>query len=94
MDTVSYLTINDETKEIADIASRDTLANISAIITANGDDIEFLKLETSSGGNLMTAISDSQAMSLSAQINAAAAAEAAALADEKAVSAGQAADVA
>lgn len=94
MDTVSYLTINNETKEIADIASRDTLANISAIIAANGDDIELLKLETGSGGNLMAAVNDSQAMSLSAQISAAAAAEAAAIADEKAVSAAQAADVA
>ena len=92
MDTVSYLTINDETKEIADIASRNDIENMAAIIAAHSDDIEYIQLETSPGGSFSTSISETQAMAQSAQVNAAAASEAAAIADEKAVSAGEAAD--
>lgn len=94
MDTVSYLTINDETKEIADMASRDKLENIAAIIAANSDDIEYIQLETGPQGNIMTSMTETQAIANAAQVNAAAAASAAALADEKAVDASRAADVA
>jgi hypothetical protein len=92
MDTVSYLTINDETKEIADIASRNDIQNIAATVIAHSNDIEYIQLETGPDGTLSNSISQAYSTAFAAQANAMAASEAAALADEKAVSATQAAD--
>ena len=94
MDTVSYLTINDETKEIADIASRNNIENIAATIAAHGSDIAYIQLETGPQGALSNSINQAYSTAFAAQANASAAAEAAALADDKAVSASQAATAA
>ena len=91
MDTVSYLTINDETKEIADKASRNSIENIAATIAAHSDDIEYIQLETGPQGSLSNSINQAYSTAFAAQGNASAAAEAAALADEKAGEAGEAA---
>jgi hypothetical protein len=94
MDTVSYLTINDETKEIADIASRNDIQNMAAIIAAHTDDIEYIQLETSPQGSILSSIDDLEAMAVAAQVSSTAAIEAAAVADERAISATNAANTA
>ena len=91
MDTVSYLTINDETKEIADIASRNNIEDMAAIIAAHTNDIQYIQLETGPEGSFSTSLSEMEAMALSAEVNAAVASEAAMAADEKAVEANEAA---
>jgi len=94
MDTVSYLTINDETKEIADIASRNEIENMAAVLAAHNDNIEYIQLETSPQGSFALSIDEAQAVAAIAQASANAASEAAATADEKAVSANEAANTA
>lgn len=91
MDTVSYLTINDETKQIADIVSRNDIENISTTLATHGTDIENIQFEVGSTGPIMIGISQAYATAMSAQASAALAAEAAAMADEKAVAASQSA---
>ena len=56
MDTVSYLTINDETKAIADIVSRNDIENITAIVSEHEDDIESLQLVAGPDGSILTSI--------------------------------------
>lgn len=92
MDTVSYLTINDETKEIADVTSRSYVENIAAVVSAQGSDIEYLQYETGPGGSLLNSIDDVRSAANTAQTKAESATQAAAIANEKASSAGQAAD--
>ena len=92
MDTVSYLTINDETKEIADITSRNSIENMAAVVAAHDDDIQYIQFETGPEGTFLTAVADTQTLARAAQTSADAASEAAAIADGKAVSAGQAAE--
>ena len=94
MDTVSYLTINDETKEIADKASRDNINNIIATVTAHDKDIEYIQLETGPQGSILASIDDAQALAVSAQVSAATANASAVYADEKATEAQQAAETA
>ena len=91
METVSYLTINDETKEIADTVSRNNIENIAATIAAHSNDIEYIQLETGPQGSLTTSINQAYSTAYAAQANASAASEAAAAAHQEAVSAGQAA---
>ena len=91
MDTVSYLTINDETKEIADVISRHNIEHIAATVAAQGNDIEYIQLETGPNGSIITTMHQIENMAQDAQIGAAAASEAATQADNKATQAGQAA---
>ena len=91
MDTVSYLTINDETKQIADIVSRNDIENISTTLATHGTDIENIQFEVGSTGPIMIGISQAYATAMSAQASAALAAEAAIMADEKAAAASQSA---
>ena len=91
MDTVSYLTINDETKEIADIVSRNNIENISATLDSYSSNIENIQFEIGSAGPIVAGINQAYLTAVSAQANAATAAEAAATADEKAFIASQAA---
>lgn len=92
METVSYLTINDETKEIADITSRNSIENMAAVVAAHDDDIQYIQFETGPEGAFLTAVADTQTLAKAAQTSAEVASDAAARADEKAESAGQAAD--
>ena len=94
MGTVSYLTINDETKEIADIVSRNNIEDIAATIAAHGTDLEQMQLEMGPDGTFSNSIDRAYLTALSAQTSAAVASEAAAVADAKAVSAGEAAELA
>ena len=94
MDTVSYLTINDETKEIADITSRNSIENIAATIAAHDNDIGFIRVTTGPGGTIANSINDAYVTAYAAQSAAVAAIEAATTADEKATSAGEAANLA
>ena len=94
MDTVSYLTINDETKEIADRASRNNIDNITATLATYRSDIDDIQYETGPQGSIAASISNTYSLAYSAQAGAVAATEAAALADEKAANAAQAANTA
>ena len=91
METVSYLTINDETKEIADIASRNSIDNIAAIVATQSDDIEYIQLETGPNGSITNSINAAYALASTAQAGAISAGDAAAIADAKATAAGSAA---
>ena len=77
MDTVSYLTINDETKEIADIVSRNDIEDIRAILAAQRTDIDNVQFDTSPQGTLAIAIGDAYTLALAAQTGASSATEAA-----------------
>jgi methyl-accepting chemotaxis protein len=60
METVSYLTINDETKEIVDLVSRNTIEDIGAIVSTHDNNIKQLQLNMSPGGALPATIEDAQ----------------------------------
>lgn len=92
METVSYLTINDETKQIADISSRNDIENMAAIVAAQNENIKNLQFETGPGGSIVSSLDRVEATTQTAIINAAAAVAAAESADQKAISAGQAAE--
>ena len=70
METVSYLTINNETKEIADIVSRNSVDNIAAIVATQGDDIEYIQLETGPNGSITNSINAAYALANAAQTSA------------------------
>ncbi len=89
MDTVSYLTINDETKEIADATSRNNIENIAAVIAAQSTNIKNLQ---SQDENLSGSIGIVYDKTILAQSAADAAISAASAAEQKAESATQAAD--
>lgn len=92
METVSYLTINDETKEIADISSRSDIENIAAIIAAQSENIQILQNETGPSGLFSTSIEEIRTIAEAARTGAVVATQAAIDADEKATSANQAAE--
>ena len=92
METVSYLTINDETKQIADISSRNDIENIAAVVATQGDNIKNLQFETGPNGSIVSSLDRVETTTQTAIINAAAAVAAAESADQKAISAGQAAE--
>jgi len=91
METVSYLTINDETKEIADLASRNNIEDIAAVVAAHSMNLENLQADVGPGGSIENAINNATIIAQAAQQGAAAAADSATVAEQKAVEAGAAA---
>lgn len=94
METVSYLTINDETKEIADLVSRNTIEDIGAIVAAQDSNIKWMQLALGDGGTFSTAIENVQATAQIAQTDATLAENLARVADSKATSANELASAA
>lgn len=83
METVSYLTINDETKEIADSVSRNNIHNITDIVTAHNQDIQILQADLGPGGAVERAIGNVNTIALLANQQAGDAIDSIALTEEQ-----------
>lgn len=94
METVSYLTINDETKEIADLVSRNTIEDIGAVVATQNNNIKQIQLAIGNGGSFSTAMEDVQVAAQTAKTDATLAENLARTADNKATAASELASAA
>lgn len=83
METVSYLTINDETKEIADLVSRNAVEDLATILASQNDDIDQMQLNIGSNGTLMASVREIRALAQEAHTEAATAEALAELIEER-----------